>query len=83
MTVSTDNNATAATIITRYNGQVVFPSSANREFFFCGCAAFAREEVGLARAALPPSPDRGRRRTKHYITSSGEEGSDGTSDGVS
>lgn len=78
MTVSTDNNATAATIITRYNGQVVWTG-----IFFCGCAAFARKEVGLARAALPPSPDRGRRRTKHYITSSGEEGSDGTSDGVS
>lgn len=81
--MSTDNNASAATIITRYNGQVDFPPSANRDFFFCGCAALAQEEVGLATAALPPSTDRGRRGTKHYITSSGEKGSDGTSDGVS
>lgn len=45
---------------------------------FPAAAASAQEEVGLARAALLPLADRGRRRMKHYIISFGEEGSDGT-----
>lgn len=47
-------------------------------FFSVVVLLFAQEEAGLARAALLPSTDRGRRRTKHYITAAGEEGSDGT-----
>lgn len=35
LNASTENNATAAGVVTRYNEQVVFPPSANRKFS-CG-----------------------------------------------
>lgn len=53
----------------------------NRLFFrllLIGPFSRGGEEAGLARAALLPWADRGRRRMTHYITSFVEEGSDGT-----
>lgn len=53
----------------------------NRLFFrllLIGPFSRGGEEASLARAALLPWADRGRRRMTHYITSFVEEGSDGT-----
>lgn len=61
---------TAAAVTTRYNEQVVF------QLLLIGPFSRGGEEV--ARAALLPWADRGRRRMTHYITSFVEEGSDGT-----
>lgn len=75
--MSTENNATALTVNTRHSEQVVFPPSANQEFSCGGCLCTGGSGSGKG-AALLPLADRGRRRMKHYITSFGEEGSDGT-----